>query len=220
VVIGAGATGGHVAMQLSMLGLTDQLYVIDDDKVSHHNLSNQVYFEDDVDLPKVVALRDLMICKGSNNVPKHNFISERVPNFDIIYKLNIFKDLDNPPCVILAVDTMKDRQAICEYLLESLATPIRVIDTRMAATHGNVFSFELMSQYSLYRQTFIKDDEAEMSPCGAVYSVIPTVQLISSVAVWEYIHLCNNPLVISEVSHIFANPVSIKTQTLNTFVGD
>ena len=57
-VIGVGAIGRQVALQLAAMGIS-WLQLIDHDTVEESNLASQGYLEDDLDRPKVQAAADL-----------------------------------------------------------------------------------------------------------------------------------------------------------------
>ena len=58
-VIGAGATGSWLVLQLANLGITD-INVYDFDIVEEHNVPNQLYGIKHVGMPKVEALREII----------------------------------------------------------------------------------------------------------------------------------------------------------------
>lgn len=59
-IIGCGAVGSHTAERLTRLGVTN-LHLWDFDKVEPHNITNQMYVEDDIGTPKVIALADHLL---------------------------------------------------------------------------------------------------------------------------------------------------------------
>lgn len=58
-VIGCGAIGSHVAEQLVRYGLT-KLTLYDFDIVEAHNIANQLFTQEDIGKPKVVAVADYL----------------------------------------------------------------------------------------------------------------------------------------------------------------
>jgi hypothetical protein len=59
-IIGIGTLGGFVAESISKLEGLEKLVVVDHDIVEVKNLSNSIYRQIDVDLPKVDALKDII----------------------------------------------------------------------------------------------------------------------------------------------------------------
>ena len=66
-IIGCGAIGSYVALQLVKLGCTD-INLWDFDRVESHNITNQVYTNKDITFPKTAALRQHLL----DNNPKIN----------------------------------------------------------------------------------------------------------------------------------------------------
>jgi molybdopterin/thiamine biosynthesis adenylyltransferase len=220
LLVGCGAVGSHIAMQLLAMGC-ETLTVVDFDRVESHNLANQIFNHDDVGAYKVDALighaaRKLgdapILCPLVGKLP------ELLVNCPTASQA---RQARKTPVLILAVDSMAARREIAEAVV---ATAIRrnqnwhIIETRMASTHGNVYSFPysnaFLDKYESWKRTLISDDEGEVSPCGTPMVVIPTVQVISSLAVWEYIKLCVDPDAMSEVTDVFLKPTMISTRDL------
>lgn len=215
LVAGCGATGSHVALQLACLGVK-HLTVVDYDTVSEHNLTNQAYVLEDVDMLKVVAMRMSLIEKLGNDVSLHA-ISKRLPDAfsEMTTDQAYFRD-GRIPVMILAVDSMEARREIVNalhFLWKERKVPWYVIDTRMASTHGNIIGFRIEHK-AKWEATLIDDKQAEASPCGQAITVLPTVQFIASLAVWEYIKLCTDPDALEERIDVFLKPLSIHCSKL------
>lgn len=58
-VVGCGATGSHICEELARIGCSD-IHLWDMDKVDPHNITNQMFTELDVDMPKVDACKKAM----------------------------------------------------------------------------------------------------------------------------------------------------------------
>jgi hypothetical protein len=102
---------------------------------------------------------------------------------------------------------MKARREIVEALP---AGNWYIIDTRMAASHGNVLGFDA-DKRERYYNTLIRDEDAEVAPCGTQITVIPTVYRTASDAVWEYIKLCTDPDALEEKIDFFLKPTAVNT---------
>ena len=73
-IIGVGAIGRQVALQLSAMGIP-WLQLIDFDRVEESNLASQGYLEDDLSRPKVQATADL--CQQVNHDLAAQKVNER-----------------------------------------------------------------------------------------------------------------------------------------------
>ena len=180
-VVGVGATGSYVAMQLAMMGWGDEmnrskLKVWDFDKIESHNLCNQIYEPSQVGKPKVDALAELIKRKCEIDIETHN---ERV----------VDQKLDST-YVFLMTDTMSSRKEIFEKCLKFSFNTDLVIETRMGLDEGRVYAFNPNDgdQFKKWQDTLYTDEEAEASACGASSSIIPTAMNIASLAVQSLIH--------------------------------
>ncbi len=61
VVIGLGTLGGFTAEAISNLESTEKLVIIDHDIVEQKNLKNSIYRQIDIGIPKVEALKDILL---------------------------------------------------------------------------------------------------------------------------------------------------------------
>lgn len=175
-IIGAGATGSRVFMSLIELGITN-ITVWDFDKVEAHNLANQAYTYNHVGMSKVQALKLLYHGKTGMLPPATmHFKEERV----------VDQQLDG--IVFLLTDTMSSRKEIMER--QDNNQLLRVFETRMASTHGNVFHFNPRStdERNAWFATLINDDQAEVSACGSPISVGPTASIIANLVVWQFMN--------------------------------
>jgi hypothetical protein len=175
-IIGAGATGSHVALSLAQLGLGDSssghgtMTVYDFDHVEAHNLANQVYAEKHIGMPKVEALKQVIAEKCGFNI---NTQEVKVENqrIDATY-------------VFILTDTMASRKEIYEKCLRFSFNIDMIIETRMGLKDGRVYAFKPSDteQADAWKATLYDDDEAAVSPCGASASIATTVQYLSSLA--------------------------------------
>ena len=94
-IIGVGAVGSYIALQLAKLGI-EKLIIWDFDVVDEHNITNQVYDYEDLNLPKVDALEKHL--KRSN------------PEIKVIKKGKYSAGMPISGIVFLEVDSMKVRQ--------------------------------------------------------------------------------------------------------------
>jgi molybdopterin/thiamine biosynthesis adenylyltransferase len=172
-IIGCGATGSKIAISIAKLGITT-LHLWDDDVVESHNIANQAYSLNDIGKSKVDALSSI-IKEHTGLIPIcHN---EKVKN----QKLS--------GVIFVLTDTMASRKEIFENCIKLNLSVQLLIETRMGTDNGRVYSINPSnpSQVEDYLNTFYTDDIAETSACGARTSVGPTADVISGVAVWQFI---------------------------------
>jgi hypothetical protein len=173
-VIGAGATGSHVAYTLAKMGVRD-LTVFDFDVIEDHNLPNQLYRPCDVGKPKVEALAHLMKEFADLDIKAVNAkVEEGFP----YAPGNI---------VFLLTDTMSSRREIFNSFLRLNFNVKLVIETRMGADNGRVYSFcpTNIKQVEEWEKTLYADDVAETSLCGSSTSVAATAINLATLAVWQ-----------------------------------
>ncbi len=205
-LIGAGATGSKIFMQLVALGFTN-IHVYDFDTIEPHNLANQAFVAKHVGMTKVAALSELYHEKTGSNPPESMHFGElRIPHDDARVKGFVF----------LLTDTMASRKDIFATCLKDNPEVYGVIETRMASTHGNVFSFDPnnMLESRKWEATLGDDSDEglELSPCGLPISVGVTADLIAGYAVWQLIHMLTNDELGSPKIELFFKPFLTCTQ--------
>lgn len=186
-LVGAGATGSHIAWYLAQLGWGDKnqnhgiLKVFDDDVVEDHNLANQIYWPGHVGKFKVDALKDMVIKKFGFEIETY---AEKVTDQ---------RSAVAAKYVFLLTDTMSSREEIFEKCLKFQFATDLVIETRMGLRDGRVYAFNPndTTQVSEWKKTLYKDDEASASLCGASASIISTVAFLSSLAVCRLVQHFN-----------------------------
>jgi molybdopterin/thiamine biosynthesis adenylyltransferase len=174
-VIGCGANGSWATVMLARQGIK-KIRVWDMDKVESHNISNQAYGIPDIGMQKVDALKRLVYDSTGIEIEAHNeFVDTQDVSADYVF---------------LMVDTMKCRGSIFENCLKNKFNISQVIETRMSIDTGRIYSFNPCNPAHVdeWSKTLYSDEVAEVSPCGAVDSIISTVMFISSIAVWRLIH--------------------------------
>lgn len=208
-IIGAGAVGSRVFATLVELGLT-RIKVFDPDRVEEHNLANQLFMHRDIGTPKTEGLFDWTMHKLGCS-PAH--LPGRMVFRPVAITPESIHELDGT--VFLLVDSLETRR----QLIEALPTPCfdipRVIDTRMAATHGVIYTFNpsIQEQRTQYLATLGSDDDAEVSACGSPYSVAPTAALIANLAVWQFINAKTNPEAATDIIKAYFKPLIMHTTT-------
>jgi len=172
-VIGAGAIGSKVIMSLAKLGI-ENLHVWDFDKVEDHNLANQVYYFEDIGKFKADA------------IAKHVKVATKL---DITVHNKPVVDQELGHTVFLCIDTMSGRKEIFDNCLKYKLTTKQVVETRMGADLVRCYSFNPSNPEEIknWEGTLYSDEESEESLCGSKVTVGPTADIISGLAVWQFI---------------------------------
>lgn len=206
-IIGAGATGSRLFAALVELGLSN-ITVIDFDQVEPHNLANQLFTSDDIGSLKVEALAKWACQKlGLRELPDtFRFINGRVPDPEIPVQGTVF----------LLTDTMSSRKQIFEEVLQFNPEIYRVIETRMASSYGNIFTFNPNDpeKAQAWVDTLTSDEETEVSACGSSISVGTTASIIANLAAWQYMLRKKDPAGADDVVDIFLHPFCTSTRAL------
>jgi len=177
-IIGCGATGSHVAVQLAQSGFGNAakgqgiLRVFDFDVVEPHNLPNQAFHVEHVGKNKALATKELIKSKSGFDI---DALPMRVEDQYIAQCTYVF----------LLVDSMEARKSIGENLIKTSGDTELVIETRMGLTEGRIYAFDPRDskQYDAWQKTLYDDSEAETSTCGTSLSCGVTASLLSGLAV-------------------------------------
>lgn len=160
LIVGVGAIGRQVALQLAAMG-APKLILFDDDHVAIENLAVQGFREQDLGMPKVQAVAGA--CQESNPTISINPLTERfrrssIPNLEQIL------DPASPLAVFCCVDSMAARRAV----FESLRSRARFFaDGRMAGEVLRVLSSSHPGSEQDYPKTLFNDQQAHPAPCTA-----------------------------------------------------
>lgn len=193
-IIGVGATGSFVAMELARMGCP-VINIYDFDDVEIHNIPNQYYDTGDLGKLKAEALTDKL----------------RLINPDIT--VNVGKEAVTPEdiskmsgYVFLLVDSMKVRKELWEAA-KANKDLINVWESRLGSDQARVYSLPIEEgkDYSKYEQDFYDDDNAEMSACGTSITVLPIVLQTSALMIVQFIDLVMDNPVIPHFKTIFDN---------------
>lgn len=204
-VIGAGATGSYVVLQLAKMGLTN-IHVWDGDVVEGHNLPNQLYGVEDIGVPKVEALSKII---------------KRLTDIDI-HVHNQFVCKDSEPLgdvVFLLTDSMESRREIYETCIKYNPSSKLCIETRLAATQGRIYAFNPLDtiEQEMWENTLYSDVEAEVSECGTTIVMGASSSMIASVAVWQFIKWFRL-YYLNEIRHETDIPDEIKNPEFELFI--
>jgi hypothetical protein len=223
-IIGAGATGSRVFAALVELGIPN-IHVYDYDTIEDHNLANQIYMANDINLPKVEGCRKFVEAKLGV-----------VPETMVFHNLRVTQayirgnNLESG-VVFIMTDTMASRRGIFDALTSRVSamsllpestqltqSPMLIIETRMGSTHGSVFSINPFDSTACdaWRNTLVDDsdeDIIELSPCGTALSVGTTASLIANYAVWQMMQFFVDPLALQPQVDLFFKPTLTVTSS-------
>jgi len=132
-IIGAGASGSALGLQLAKLGVP-MLQLWDGDTVEEHNISNQYYPNSSVGQYKVEALRDIII----RNTP-----AELLPMVSAYPTFFPDENELNATFVFMAVDGLDNRQTVFRHIHTEYPKVKWVLDTRMGAEYLECYLIDM-----------------------------------------------------------------------------
>ena len=198
-IIGCGAVGSTIAEQIARLGIK-KIHLYDFDTVSTHNITNQMFFNDQIGKEKTRALAWIL--------------SQINPEIEIIQHHKGWQPgTALSGYVFLAVDNIDTRK---EIVKDNLFNPniIAMFDTRMRLTDAQAFAAKWTPEGKKFLQdtmNFTREEAANstpMSACGTTLSVTPTVRIICSYVVANLINiLLNKPITKTILIDAFAMTV-------------
>jgi len=149
-IIGVGAIGRQVALQLTAMGIS-WLQLIDHDTVEWSNLASQGYLEGDMGQTKVNATLDL--CLKINATTQIHAVAERFRRSTVIGNV-----------VFCCVDKIAVRRLIWESVKDKVSF---FVDGRMSAEVLRVLTACDIKSREHYPTTLFNADEAFIGPCTA-----------------------------------------------------
>ena len=176
-VIGVGAVGSAVALQLAKLGLKHTLF--DHDVVEEHNIANQVLYQQKYDIGDYKAraaserLNDLTGLDIDNVVEKVS-TKDQIRGFHTIF---------------VCVDSMSERRKILDL---TFCSGIKYfVEGRMGSRHGGAYIVQPDDPVQLgdYREELYGDEDVivDRAACGTIQSIVSTAALTASYMVWLFI---------------------------------
>jgi molybdopterin-synthase adenylyltransferase len=174
LVIGVGAIGRQVALQLAAIGVP-KMTLFDDDIVGCENLAPQGYFVGDVGTAKVTATAAL--CRQLNRDVQIQPVAER-------FRRSTVRNLvfDRPLIVFACVDSINTRRLLWEALhLEASF----FIDGRMSAEVLRVLTVASPPTDRAYAGTLFDESEAFVGACTAK-STIYTASIAAGMMVGQW----------------------------------
>jgi len=156
LVIGVGAIGRQVALQLASLGVL-RMTLMDHDRVGVENLAVQGYWPGDLDQPKVQATGNL--CTQMLPDMELTLLPERYRRFP-----GWSADAGRNPVVMACVDSITTRKLIWESQKGHAAL---FIDGRMQAEVMRILAQDERTDPQVYASSLFAEAEAQVGPCTA-----------------------------------------------------
>ena len=179
-IIGCGALGSTIAEQLARLGIK-KLHLYDFDKVSEHNITNQMYWHKHIGMQKLDALSEIL-----TNIN---------PDIELILHEKGWKPHHTlSGYVFIAVDSIDTRKEIINTnkyncnIKAAFDIRIRLTDAQHFAAHWNTQGINFL----LNTMNFTSEEAKASTPvsaCGTTLSVTPTVRHICAGAVANLINV-------------------------------
>ncbi len=174
VVVGVGAIGRQVALQLAALGIP-RLTLFDDDTVQVENLAPQGYWPEDLGQTKVLATQTL--CARINPQTEVTAIPER-------FRRSAARDLDGEGnlAAFICVDSISTRKLIWDALRSRVAL---FLDGRMSAEVVRVLAVDAPAVDRRYPATLFAGNEAYTGSCTA-RSTIYTASIAAGLMIGQF----------------------------------
>jgi sulfur carrier protein ThiS adenylyltransferase len=164
VVIGVGAVGRQVAIQLAAVGI-GRLALVDHDAVGVENLAPHAYWPSDLGQPKVRATAAL--CRQIHPDCRIDEVNERFRR-SMVKSLVAFVEIENRPAVFACVDSIATRGLIWEAVKKPAAF---FADGRMSAEVVRVLAAGQPAADAYYPTTLFAAAEAHAGACTAKSTV-------------------------------------------------
>lgn len=179
-IIGCGAIGSTIAEMLVRLGI-ESINLYDFDTVSEHNITNQMFRNEDIGKSKVDALEEILL--GIN------------PDLDVNkYPKGWDENTRLSGYVFLAVDSIEIRKAIVKQHRYNKYIKF-MSDCRMRLTDAQSYAADWNNEkdYNKFWKSmdFTSEEAKDSTPvsaCGTTLSVTPTVRIIVSFCCSNFIN--------------------------------
>ena len=178
LVIGVGAIGRQVALQLAAVGVS-QVDLVDFDQVAVENLAAQGYWPADLGRAKVHATADL--CRSINpdaQVHAHADVFRR----SSVKAMAVFHDVRHKLAVFCCVDSITARRLVWESVRQRTAV---FLDGRMSAEVIRVLAAGEPAHDSYYHSTLFEQHRAYAGACTA-RSTIYTASIAAGMMLGQF----------------------------------
>lgn len=179
-IIGCGALGSCTAELLARAGITN-ITLWDDDIVESHNLANQMFRDEHIGRFKTAALAEMLKAINPTGFTAETLIQK-----------GKYTDENLSGFVFLCVDNIEVRKQIVKTNQYN-TNIIFLIDMRMRLKDGQCYAAEWRSLQAvnslLETMNFTHEEALENTPvsaCGFTLSVAPTVRIITSLGVANF----------------------------------
>ncbi len=185
LILGCGATGSVLALQLVTLGVK-HFILCDGDVVEHKNTNNQAFCFRHIGMFKTDALEQLLLEKSSD------LVIEKVSEYITPKHKSLFV---KKHILFFCVD--RGRKALFSVISRMPGT-LFIISTGLAVNRFEVF-FSWRRQFEWFASTLPSEevettiDPEEMSPCGGAAGLFPVVTLAASYAANLLITVLKDP---------------------------
>lgn len=176
-IVGVGSLGSNLAHLLVRMGF-ETLVLYDFDDVSPNNITNQFYFHHQIGDHKIDSL-------------EHNL---KIINPDItIIKKGKYTDDHLYGIVFLCLDSITERRRIAELNKNNYQIKL-ISDLRLGLGEGQCFTAHPKYYGNLLTTMQFDDSESTtpMNTCGSTLRILPTIQIITSIAVNNLINFLKN----------------------------
>ncbi len=191
-VIGVGAVGRQVALQLAAIGIR-HLQLIDFDKVEETNIASQGYCEADLDVGKVFATS--WDCREINSK------IDLVPEF-----CKFSPDMDYGETIFCCVDSIDTRKEIFDAVGHIVSF---FVDGRMAAESMRVITVHDNASLEYYPTTLFTEAEAYQDSCTAK-TTIYCANIIAGIMVGHFVKTLRGVPVEKDISfNLLANEFTV-----------
>jgi len=191
LIIGVGAIGRQVAIQLAAVGV-QHMTLYDHDHVAVENLAVQGYWPDDLNQPKVLATAK--VCRQILPSIQMNPVAERFRRHPARFNLP-----EEDVVVFACVDSITTRKMLWETLHGRAAL---FLDGRMNAEVIRVLAQDERTDPALYTSTLFSEKEAHVGGCTA-RSTIYTASIAAGLMVTQMARwLRGVPLIVDQTLNL------------------
>lgn len=176
-ILGIGSLGSNLAHLLVRLGF-DNIVLYDFDDIGPNNLTNQFYFNEQIGTPK----QDALVKNLKQINPDAQISLEGKYEHQYLYDI-----------VFLCLDSIEERKRIAELNKNNFNISL-ISDMRLGLGEGQCFTAHFENFNKLISTMQFKNDESTtpMNACGSTMRILPTVQIITSLAVTNLIDFLRN----------------------------
>lgn len=192
IIIGVGAIGRNLAIQLTAMGVKD-IKIYDFDTVEEHNVASQGFRGFDVGSKKIAATANA--CIDINPECGIQTFDRRFP---------VTTDVtDN--VVFMCVDSIRTRKFIFEGIKDKTSL---IVDTRMAAESFRILTVSNFTSQTKYKETLFSQDEAFPQSCTSK-STIYCASIAAGFAISSFTKWIRNLPVDGDIFlNLFANEMT------------